>query len=62
MGRTACTEPHCVYKGALYLFYFTWPALEAYHGRRLRFAEEKLTETNLLGFNPLNTELNPIYQ
>ena len=22
MGRTACTEPHCLYKGALYLFTF----------------------------------------
>jgi len=21
MGRTACTEPHCLYKGALYLYY-----------------------------------------
>ena len=24
MGRTACTEPQCVYKGALYL-YLTLP-------------------------------------
>ena len=23
MGRTACTEPQCLYKGALYLFTFT---------------------------------------
>jgi len=22
MGRTACTEPQCLYKGALYLFTF----------------------------------------
>jgi len=22
MGRTACTEPHCLYKDALYLFNF----------------------------------------
>ena len=22
MGRTACTEPQCLYKGALYLFFF----------------------------------------
>ena len=21
MGRTACTEPQCLYKGALYLYY-----------------------------------------
>jgi hypothetical protein len=24
MGRTACTEPQCLYKGALYLLYFLW--------------------------------------
>ena len=24
MGRTACTEPQCLYKGALVLFYFYW--------------------------------------
>ena len=23
MGRTACTEPQCLYKGALYLYLFT---------------------------------------
>ena len=23
MGRTACTEPQCLYKGALYLYHFT---------------------------------------
>jgi hypothetical protein len=22
MGRTACTEPQCLYKGDLYLFYY----------------------------------------
>jgi len=25
MGRTACTEPQCLYKGALYLFYLLIP-------------------------------------
>jgi len=24
MGRTACTEPQCLYKGALYLFYLLY--------------------------------------
>jgi len=24
MGRTACTEPQCLYKGALYLFFTYW--------------------------------------
>jgi len=23
MGRTACTEPQCLYKGALYLYLFS---------------------------------------
>ena len=27
MGHTACTEPHCLYKGALYLYLFTFPSL-----------------------------------
>ena len=24
MGRTACTEPQCLYKGALYLYLWSW--------------------------------------
>ena len=24
MGRTACTEPQCLYKGALYLYLFIY--------------------------------------
>jgi len=24
MGRTACTEPQCLYKGALYLYHWSW--------------------------------------
>jgi hypothetical protein len=24
MGRTACTEPQCLYKGALYLYIALW--------------------------------------
>jgi len=30
MGRTACTEPQCLYKGALYLFYLPNTSLERY--------------------------------
>ena len=26
MGRTACTEPQCLYKGALYLYFYQIPA------------------------------------
>jgi len=28
MGRTACTEPHCLYKGALYVY----SAIDSFHG------------------------------
>jgi hypothetical protein len=24
MGRTACTEPQCLYKGALYLYFYIY--------------------------------------
>ena len=27
LGHTACTKPHCLYKGALYLYLFTFPYL-----------------------------------
>jgi len=31
MGRTACTEPHCLYRGALYLtFYMSLEMLNIY--------------------------------
>ena len=33
MGRTACTEPQCLYKGALYLFFLTMLA------SRMRYQE-----------------------
>jgi len=45
MGRTACTEPQCLYKGALYLYLF--------------LATQKICFYLLL-FNPLNAELNTI--
>ena len=31
MGRTACTEPQCLYKGALYLFYYHVQPLQPYN-------------------------------
>ena len=33
MGRTACTEPQCLYKGALYILPFTFTQLSVV-GRR----------------------------
>ena len=30
MGRTACTEPQCLYKGAVYLFFYTHSEPECY--------------------------------
>ena len=41
MGRTACTEPQCLYKGALYLFTFTClspPPRKLSHVFRLYFS------------------------
>jgi len=32
MGRTACTEPQCLYKGAFYLFFYI--TLQYLHLRR----------------------------
>jgi hypothetical protein len=29
MGRTACTEPQCLYKGALYLTFYTYQKSQA---------------------------------
>jgi len=31
MGRTACTEPQCLYKGALYLYLYLYFCLHARH-------------------------------
>ena len=48
MGRTACTEPQCLYKGTLY------PYL-------LRVMEEWVKIFGIeIWFNPLNPQLNPI--
>jgi len=30
MGRMACTEPQCLYRGALYLYFF----MQLFHGGR----------------------------
>ena len=30
MGRTACTEPQCLYMGELYLYLFTYVTVMAY--------------------------------
>ena len=50
MGRVACTEPQCLYKGALYLFYLAIT-------QRLLYVPSRLT---LQTINTLNAELNPI--
>ena len=44
MGRTACTEPQCLYKGALYLFFTLQTStcghntvLLSYNGNRMKY-------------------------
>jgi len=51
MGRTACTEPQCLYKGALYLFRFFIPTLSGYIW--LLFHVIKHMVTYILGRTPL---------
>jgi len=41
MGRTACTDPQCLYKGALYLFFFSFTSTE---GHQLNVLNKALTK------------------
>jgi len=45
MGRPAGTEPQCLYKGDLYLYYFTCTSIETdkRHGNRYRPKYETMT-------------------
>jgi hypothetical protein len=44
MGRTACTEPQCLYKGNLYLYlYFFQPTVSAVVCEILSVSKDKLT-------------------
>jgi len=40
MGRTACTEPQCLYKGDLYLYLFKQEVVAAHIFFLLAFLEE----------------------
>jgi len=46
MGRTACTEPQCLYKGALYLLHFT----RAMHGGKKKDADSHSEQVALIAF------------
>jgi len=54
MGRTACTEPQCLYKGALYVYFYYYIYKDVYSisGAAWCVKPEEV--------NPLNAELNPI--
>ena len=67
MGRTACTEPQCLYKGALYLFIFVADAssckLKGEYGKDNKgcvlFMELLLSQdTNILFVNNEITQIN----
>jgi hypothetical protein len=64
MGRTACTETQCLYKGDLYFTNLMMvnrsDVLAASHEYTYR-SEDLLTTTECNNVNPLNPELNPIY-
>jgi len=72
MGRMACTEPQCLYKGALYLYLLPGLLYHADGGttvfRKVNDCSYELTRRTIPGYanlrlmpiNPLNPELNPI--
>jgi len=76
MGRTACTEPQCLYKGALYLYLYNLMGPPSYMRcvvnrevvmRRIPVIlqekvafEHSFKPFSQMMFNPLNPELNPI--
>ena len=47
MGRTACTEAQCLYKGALFTFTNPWPTLPQYYvAIENRVSKKASNETN----------------
>jgi hypothetical protein len=50
MGHTACTEPHCLYKGALHLFLFL-PTKRAKQSERLFVKFRKETKVKESDFH-----------
>ena len=63
MGRTACTEPQCLYKGVLYLTYLTsctntayvtvWFQLHLTEGRHLKVTHQFATHSHcIVGTTP----------
>jgi len=64
MGRTACTEPQCLYKGDLYLYFLQTHRAKTEAGSSVRTAFSLFVKislySNKVPFNPLNSELNPI--
>jgi hypothetical protein len=60
MGRTACTEPQCLYKGALYLYLLPCYKRGEKSNAATRdscFGQDLYVAASV---NPLNPELNPI--
>jgi hypothetical protein len=42
MGRTACTEPQCLYKGDLYIYIYILPQVERHYKEKFVFESETL--------------------
>ena len=69
MGRTACTEPQCLYKGALYLYngadYVSslkgcYPSTQNRNVSKRHSLVQWLISVSYIEINPLNAELNPV--
>jgi hypothetical protein len=57
MGRTACTEPQCLYKGALYLYlylYIYFQIFGAGSAYYVRFTQSEIKTEQVGGFATVN--------
>jgi len=57
MGRTTCTEPHCLYKGALYLFTLHWNQFTSCFN-----AVELILNSNTKNLSSFNSKLITVVQ
>jgi len=57
MGRTACTEPQCLYKGALYLYHSFWKPYPGSKSNDWKFSTWPFSVRNAPGFSPVTVSL-----
>jgi hypothetical protein len=57
MGRTACTEPQCLYKGALYLYHSFWKPYPGSKSNAWKFSTLPFSVRNASVFSPVTVSL-----